>query len=178
MSVEDTIGFITLYAGVNFVPKNYLACDGQELPINQFQTLFAVLGDTYGGNGYTTFKLPDFRGRAVMHTGGMYRPGLMGGQEKVVLSNDEVPSHTHTFSVSAKDGGNQVATNGQSLAQPIISGRTPEIISNYENNATKTSALTDLSIDTQGQGGAHNNMQPYTCLKYIICIEGNFPARN
>jgi microcystin-dependent protein len=159
--------------GFNFAPRGYAQCDGQILPINQNQSLFALLGTTYGGDGRTTFALPEMRGRAPMHRGSINGIGNRSGQENVSLAEAEIPSHDHvvrgttnTAVATSPAGGLQATTGG---------GRRP--ITPY--TAVAAGNLVSMRASgTAGTGQGHNNMQPYQALNFVIAIQGTFPSRN
>lgn len=156
--------------GFNFAPRNWAFCDGQILPINQNQSLYSLLGTTYGGDGRTSFALPDLRGRAPMHEDSRYRLGVKGGAETVTLTTAEIPSHGHPrlATTSAADtsdpAGNMHATTGGGR-RPV----TPYAAPGNEVNMQSTSSV---------GGQAHNNMQPYLALNFAIALRGLFPSRN
>ena len=171
------LGEITLFAG-NFAPRNWAFCDGQLLSISQNTALFSILGTTYGGNGQTTFALPDLRGRVPIHVGGGTGPGLStyvlgqsGGSENVTLITSQLPSHNHTVNGVAS-GGNQPSPSGNLPA--IESTGTSLDYSNATANATMNAAM----ITNNGGGQPHNNLPPYLGLNYIIALFGIFPSRN
>jgi microcystin-dependent protein len=154
--------------GFGFAPQGWARCDGQILPINQNQSLFSLLGTTYGGDGRTTFALPDLRGRTPMHKGGGLALGQMGGQEGVALTQAEIPSHDHPMRASSQAANTAEAT-GAALAQSA------------ENAYVGSSASASLSADSVGNTGGgqpHNNMQPFLTLYFIIALTGTYPPRN
>ncbi len=156
--------------GFNFAPVGWAMCDGQLLPISQNTALFSLLGTTYGGNGTTTFALPDLRGRVPMHQG--QGPGLSprflgesGGTETVTLDTSQVPSHTHALNgVAARQDSNRVAG-----AAPSNGG--------YYSTQTPGTAMHQAAIGTTGGGQPHPNVQPFLCVNFIIALQGIFPAR-
>lgn len=154
--------------GFNFAPRGWAFCDGQILPINQNQSLYSLLGTTYGGDGRTSFALPDLRGRTPIHTGEGHQLGQKSGAETVTLTAAEIAPHTHAFKASSSAG-----IDRNSTAQ-ILAGadtyRDPE--------AGTTTALRSGTITNAGGGQAHNNMQPYTALNFTIALQGLFPSRN
>jgi microcystin-dependent protein len=155
-----------------FAPKGWALCNGQVMPINQNQPLFALLGTTFGGNGQTTFQLPDFRGRAPVHAGSQpgtpsYSPGQMSGEEQHTLTLSELPAHTHTAMGSSatntlgSPSGNFWATGpSQYAASPI------------------NTAMAQNAIAPAGGGFPHDNRSPYLVLNFIIALTGIFPSRN
>jgi microcystin-dependent protein len=158
--------------GFNFPPRGWATCDGQILPINQNQSLYSLLGTTYGGDGRTTFGLPDLRSRTPIHVGGGHALGQKSGVETVALTTDQIPSHTH-----AMNGTNQSAN------QPTPAGNLPAAPSASLGNTYAATPLDQplanaVSIANQGSGQGHNNMQPYTTLNFCIAMQGVFPSRN
>jgi microcystin-dependent protein len=157
-----------LFAG-NFPPKGWAFCDGQLLPISQNQALFALLGTTYGGNGQTTFALPDLRGRVPVHQGqgpglSPYTIGQVAGVETVTLTAQQMPSHTH--SQPATNG--QESTNRPNNALPAEGG--------VYSNESDGSAFHPTS--STGGDQPHTNIQPYLTVSYVIALLGIFPSRN
>jgi microcystin-dependent protein len=150
-----------------FAPKGWAQCDGQLLPIAQNQALFALLGTTYGGNGTTTFALPDFRGRTPMHADLASFPlGSRGGEEAHTLSIAELPAHSHPISASS------AAANAGSPANASWS------ISTAAYDPAVNTNMNPNGINPAGASQAHNNMQPYLVLNLIIALQGIFPSRN
>ena len=167
------IGLIVMFGG-NFAPRGWALCDGQLLPINQYSALFSILGTTYGGDGRTTFALPDMRGRVPIHEGtgpglSPYDLGQKGGSETVTLTTNQIPSHHHnvnlggTGSTPAGSGsllGNVTGTN--LIYNPTASGNT----------------LASNAISNTGGGQSHNNIQPYLAVNFIIALQGTYPSRS
>ena len=195
--MDPFISLICLW-GPNFAPKDWAFCDGSILPIAQNQSLFALIGCTYGGDCRTTMGLPDFRGRVPVGAGqspgtSHYVLGQMGGMEHISLTTAEIPVHNHaaTFNPSAvtlkaspvagteKVPGTNNATTlaasdlGRADASNIYNAETPTVNLNME--ASFEGAVT---VEQAGGGQAHYNMQPYTVVNYIIALQGIFPSRN
>lgn len=178
MSEEPFIGEIRM-VGFNFPPRGWALCDGQLLPIAQYTALFSLLGTTYGGNGQTTFALPDLRGRVPMHFG--QGPGLTprvqgeaGGSETVTLLVGEMPAHTHAVAANSGVGSADTATGN------FIAG-TPDANTGSSYTSFSPVANTTMSPAANGVSGGsqpHNNMQPFLCVNFVIALEGIFPARN
>ena len=171
---DPFIGQIIL-VGFNFPPRGYARCEGQILSIAQNTALFSLLGTTYGGNGQTTFALPDLRGRAPIHFG--QGPGLsnrslgeVSGTESVTLTLNQMPTHNHLLNCHSEDG-NQGNPNPHVLA---TSGAAPPPYSNQAPDAKMAST----SIDPAGGSQPHDNMPPFLALNYCIALEGIFPSRN
>ena len=169
-SIEPFLGEILLFAG-NFAPRNWALCNGQLLPINQNQALFSLLGTQYGGNGQTTFALPDLRDRVPMHQGqgiGLlpHAVGERAGEAAHVLTLDEMPRHGHVASVSTAIGSS-VSPAGMYLA------RNPAQIPQYAPSGD--TAMASLAISYAGASQAHQNTQPCLALNFIIALQGVFP---
>jgi microcystin-dependent protein len=165
--------------GFDFAPRGWAFCDGQILPINQNQSLFSLVGTTYGGDGRTTFGLPDLRGRSPIHVGNSstsestnHTLGQKSGQENHLLSGQETPQHTHDFNVATTDATlqqNPPPSGGGVLAKANLNM--------YHPGGGTQQALDRTSISTVG-GQGHENMQPYLALNFCIALSGLFPARN
>ncbi|WP_371225816.1 phage tail protein [Roseovarius sp. 2305UL8-3] len=169
--MEPFIAQIMLFGG-NFAPRGWAFCDGQLLPISSNSSLFSILGTTYGGDGRTTFALPDLRSRVPMHAG--HGPGLSSreigdkvGVEEVTLSTAQMPPHGHELNVLNAPADNDRPT-GDLLARSSI----------YSATTTPTVALNPTTIADTGGGQSHENMQPTLCINYIIALEGIFPSRS
>jgi microcystin-dependent protein len=151
----------------NFPPKGWALCNGQLLPINQNQALFALLGTTYGGNGQTNFALPNLRGRVPIHRGNGHTLGEAAGSTATTVNIQQLPQHIHA----------QQATNGAANA----SDPTGAIFAEVSGMYGPPSSLTTLSPETVGSVGGsqpHNNMMPYLTLNFIIALQGIFPSHN
>ena len=160
--------------GFNFAPRLWAQCDGQLLPIAQNQALFSLLGTQYGGDGRTTFGLPDLRGRLSLHQGngpGLTdrRIGQKGGAEEVSLTAAQLASHNH----GAKPGG---ATIDADQAAPT-NNYPASVASNAYAGGTNTS-MGAFTTENTGSGQGHNNMQPYLVINWCIALQGIFPPRN
>jgi len=152
----------------NYSPKGWAFCNGQFLPINQNQALFSLLGTMYGGNGQTTFALPDLRGRVPLHMGSGFTIGQAAGQPAHTVTISEMPAHNHFVQVT--NGASTVASDFNNIlaAAPIA---------NFGSFANLTT-LHPASITNVGGSQPHENMQPYLCLNYIIALQGAFPSQN
>jgi len=154
-----------------FPPKGWALCSGQILPINQNQALFSLLGTNYGGDGRTTFRLPDLRGRAPMHMGNGVALGELAGTEAVTLVASQMPPHTHGLT-GTSDLANAAVPGG---AQPAAKPRGG--INRYAPSGSNT-AMAPTAIAAKGGTQPHNNMQPYAVLNWVIALQGIFPSRN
>jgi microcystin-dependent protein len=158
--------------GFNFAPRGWAQCDGQILPINQYQSLYSLLGTTYGGDGRTSFALPDLRGRTPIHVGtsfGAYHPlGQKSGEESHSLAVSEIPNHSHTLNASSSEATMPIPTGNVSAAASTFAYGDPTGLTNMHSNSTPNT----------GSGQGHNNMQPYTTLNFVIALVGLFPSRN
>ena len=156
--------------GFNFAPRGWAFCDGQILPINQNQSLYSLLGTTYGGDGRTSFALPDMRGRVPIHVGsngqGSHTLGQKSGEETHTLSPNEMPQHTHVAQGTDAAADNTAPT-GRKLAA------TSGLYSTARNTTLLPSTVANV-----GGGQAHDNMQPYLALNFCIALQGLFPSRN
>ncbi|RYZ21782.1 MAG: phage tail protein [Chitinophagaceae bacterium] len=179
--MEPFVGEIKM-VGFNYAPDNWMPCDGRLVPIQQYMALYSLLGNRYGGDGRTTFGLPDLRGRVPVGTGN--GPGLsgielgqIGGVETVTLTNQQMPMHTHGFAVANTNGDTIVPTAGASLAVVNTGGRNPEQHPAYLASGTPDVQLNPASVQPQGGSQAHENRQPYLGTMFIIAMNGIFPPR-
>ena len=153
--------------GGNFAPAGWMFCEGQILPISGNETLFTLIGTTYGGDGQTTFALPDLRGRLPIHQGGGFTFAQNGGAESVAPSTNQMPAHAHALMASAGAGTSANPANA-------VPGQSPSIAM-YEVDVP-TSGLNTVAITSVGSSQPHNNFQPYLCVSYIISLFGIFPS--
>src|SRR5688572_15518830 len=163
---EPFMGEIKI-VGFGFPPKGWAECNGQFLPINQNQALFSLLGTMYGGNGQTTFALPDFRGRTGIHVGSGFIQGQAGGQEFHTLTQSEMPAHNHFVQATSSSGNSNIPL-GNLLAE-VNAGM-------YAT--TPNTTLHPSSITNTGGSQPHENRQPFLVLNFIIALQGVFPSRN
>ena len=172
---EPFLGEIMII-GFNFAPRGWAYCDGQLLPINQNQSLYSLLGTTYGGDGRTTFALPDLRSRTPVHKGDMISLGQKSGVETVTLTTSEMAAHTHAVkgTTAAADRG-AIGSNADRGFAAVPQTEANDII--YGSAANMVNMAPGI-IPNAGEGQAHNNMQPYLTLGYIIALQGLFPSRN
>jgi microcystin-dependent protein len=175
---EGVIGEIRMFAG-NFAPRGWAFCQGQLLSIAQYTALYSILGTTYGGNGQTTFALPDLRGRFPMHPG--QGPGLstrilgqQGGTETVTLMTNQMPMHTHPLQAYSEAGDSVSPAGGYSAGLTNTSTGAPESLFASHANVTMNPA----AVGAAGNSMPHENMSPFTCINFIICMEGIYPSRD
>jgi microcystin-dependent protein len=154
-----------------FPPKGWALCNGQLLPINQNQALFSLLGTTYGGNGQTTFALPDLRGRAPLHVGGGFVLGESAGQESVTLLASQLPTHAHAVRADAG-----VAT--ASLPAEALLAKKPRFGANIYAAPQNLVELRSDAVASAGGGQPHENMQPFLTLNFVIALSGIYPSQN
>lgn len=172
---EPFIGEIRL-VGFNFAPRGWEFCNGQILSIAQNQSLFSLLGTIYGGDGRTTFALPDFRGRTPIHQGdgpglSNYRMGQKGGSETTTLNVNNLPNHNHTLQVSGNAGDSDNPSNG--FLAKTVGGAEP-----YKTLENNLHSMNYQAITSTGGGQSFNNISPYTVANYIICLNGVYPDRS
>jgi microcystin-dependent protein len=167
--------------GFNFAPVGWALCNGQTLPISQYSALFALLGTTYGGNGITTFNLPDLQGRVPIHWGNgaglsPYVIGENGGTESVTLLNNQMPLHNHLMNVNNAAGNSPDPIN-KILGETANEARPPVLTQTYTSNAS-TGTLAPTAISTAGGNLPHPNLQPFLTVNFIIALAGIFPSRS
>ena len=168
--MQPYIGEIRLFPW-NWAPRNWALCNGAILSIQQNTALFSLLGTMYGGNGSTTFALPNLQGRTPVHRGGNYSQGEIEGEENVTITLATMAMHQHTFfGTSAAASAKPPA--GHTLTKDSIAG------DNFYALDTTPLALDPVSIGTAGGGQSHSNMQPFLVMNYCIAIYGIFPSRN
>lgn len=173
---DPFVGEIQIFAG-NFAPRNWAFCNGQTIPVSQNTALFSILGTTYGGDGRTTFGVPNLQGRAPMHVGtgpglSTRRLGQKGGGTTVGLNSTNLPAHNH--SLTAQNPGFGVATTapaGNYLASPTTGGTA------YGANASPV-GMSASSLTNTGGTVPHNNMQPYLVMSFVVCLVGLYPSRS
>ncbi|HEY0510732.1 MAG TPA: tail fiber protein [Thermoanaerobaculia bacterium] len=164
---QPYVGEIRMFAG-NFAPAGWMFCEGQLLPISEYETLFNLIGTTYGGDGQSTFALPDLRGRIPLHFGNGFTLAETGGVETVTLTVPQIPAHSHPFLASA-----DIATQRAPASNVLAQLNTAELYSALPG----TTALSPASMGSTGGSQPHNNFQPYLCVDFIISLFGIFPSQ-
>ena len=162
------VGEIRLFAG-SFAPLGWLYCDGQLLPIAENETLFQLIGTTYGGDGQTTFALPDLRSRVPVHQGGGLVLAETGGAESVTLSTNQMPQHVHPLVGSAANATATSPAGGVLATMPEVA------TSAYGSDAPRTT-MAPQSVAPTGGSQPHENMQPFLCVGFIISLFSIFPS--
>lgn len=165
---EPFIGEIRMFAG-NFAPVGWALCHGQILAISQYETLFSLIGTTYGGDGQLTFALPDLRGRVPVHHGAGYVQGQIGGSESVTLTVEQLPAHSHTAVGSTTADENTLAGNYWSGSSAVIQ---------YVPGASANTTMNAGALAARGGSQPHDNMAPYLALNFIIALEGVYPTQD
>jgi microcystin-dependent protein len=164
---QPYVGEIRMFAG-NFAPAGWMFCEGQLLPISENETLFQLIGTTYGGDGQENFGLPDLRGRIPIHQGNGFPLAAAAGTEQETLTTQQMPVHTHAFLVST-DPGNDPTPN-----QNVVLGGSPNV--NLFREFPASSPMAAQAIGPVGGSQPHTNFQPYLCIDFIISLFGIFPS--
>ncbi len=162
--------------GFNFAPRSWALCNGQLVPISQNTALFSIIGTFYGGNGTTTFALPNLQGTVPVGIGtgaglSNYVIGQTGGEQNHTLAVTEIPAHNHGMTASSQPG-EDTSPAGEALA----SSSGPKLYQTVTN--TNLVTLNATTLNTVGSSGPHNNLMPYLAITFCICLRGVFPARN
>ena len=163
---QPYVGEIRMFAG-NFAPAGWMFCEGQLLPISEYETLFNLIGTTYGGDGQSTFALPDLRGRLPLHQGNGFTLAEMGGVEEVTLTASQIPAHTHPLLVASVTGDQIGAANNL----PANSFNITPYINDAPSGNMSASAITQT-----GGSQPHTNFQPYLCVDFVISLFGIYPS--
>jgi microcystin-dependent protein len=165
---QPYIGEIRLFAG-SFTPAGWYSCDGSLVPIGENEALFQLIGTTYGGDGQSTFALPDLRGRVPVHQSGSSVLGQSGGVEQVTLTAGQVPAHTHALLGSTASAGSTSPSGGVPATQAEVTALA------FGSDAPLTTMSAQV-LQPSGGSQPHENMQPYVCLTFIISAFGIFPS--
>lgn len=164
---QPYVGEIRMFAG-NFAPAGWMFCEGQLLPISENETLFNLIGTTYGGDGQSTFALPDLRGRLPMHQGNGFVLAETGGAEEVTLTVNQIPAHSHPLLANSSPGTNAAPQNS-------VMAKTTTGFLYINENTTGNMAAT--AIGPVGGSQPHTNFQPYLCVDFIVSLFGIFPSQ-
>lgn len=170
MNIPVYLGEIQIFTG-NFAPEGFAFCDGRLLQIGEYKELYALLGVTYGGDGRTTFGLPDLRGRLPIHFGATYRIGEAGGVEQVSLTKQQIPRHTHNARASTNAGDSESPTDN-------FWAKSPRSQQFKSGTITANAPMNAGTISSTGKGKSHDNMQPFLALNFIIALTGKMPERS
>ena len=163
---QPYVGEIRMFAG-NFAPAGWMFCEGQLLPISENETLFQLIGTTYGGDGQSTFALPDLRGRIPVHMGSGVTLAETGGAEEITLTVSQIPAHSHPMLASSAPGTQNAPSNAVTAASPSVElyvGDVPD------------SNLAATAVGLTGGSQPHTNFQPYLCVNFILSLFGLFPS--
>ena len=163
---QPYVGEIRMFAG-NFAPAGWMFCEGQLLPISENETLFQLIGTTYGGDGQSTFALPDLRGRIPIHQGNGFILAETGGAEEITLTVNQIPTHSHPWLASSAAAGSKLPSGGvPALAQGDF----------YSTSTSANFNMSPQAISSTGGSQPHTNFQPYLCVDFIISLFGIFPS--
>jgi microcystin-dependent protein len=165
---QPYVGEIRIFAG-NFAPQGWMFCEGQTIPIADYDTLFALIGTTYGGDGQSTFALPDLRGRLPVHQGNGFGMAATGGVEQVTLTTAQMPAHSHAMVAIGDRPGDQTGPGGNLPAESFN-------VTPYINDAP-TGSFHPAAVGPAGGSQPHPNLQPYLCVNHIISMFGIFPSQ-
>jgi len=169
---QPFVGEIRIFAG-NFAPAGWMFCDGQLLPISENETLFQLIGTTYGGDGESTFGLPDLRGRLPIHQGdnqgSTFALGEEGGVEEVTLTTQQIPAHSHALLGSTGNGSQANPQNNVLASSTLVKPYAQE---------TADASMATTAIGAVGGSQPHTNFQPYLCVNFIISLFGIFPRQS
>jgi microcystin-dependent protein len=164
---QPYVGEIRMFAG-NFAPAGWMFCEGQLLPISEYETLFNLIGTTYGGDGQSTFALPDLRGRLPIHFGNGFTLAETGGAEEITLTVNQIPVHTHPFLAS---GATATGSNPQNNVND------QNVTIQMYTQGSSSDNFNPGAIGTAGGSQPHTNFQPYLCVDFIISLFGIFPSQ-
>lgn len=164
---QPYVGEVRMFGG-NFAPAGWMFCAGQLLPISEYETLFNLIGTTYGGDGQSTFALPDLRGRIPLHFGNGFTLAENGGVETVTLTVAQIPAHSHPY-LATTDIASQGGPAGNFCAQPSVA--------KLYFAAPGAAVMAPSAVGSTGGSQPHNNFQPYLCVSFIISLFGIFPSQ-
>jgi len=164
---QPYVGEIRMFAG-NFAPAGWMFCEGQLLPISEYETLFNLIGTTYGGDGQSTFALPDLRGRVPLHFGNGFTLAETGGVETVTLTVSQIPAHSHPLLASSSPGTSNTPVGNLTAESASIN--------TYIQDVTNSN-MSPSAVSSVGGSQPHNNFQPYLCVDFIISLFGIFPSQ-
>ena len=163
---QPYVGEIRMFAG-NFAPEGWLFCDGALLPISENETLFQLIGTTYGGDGESTFQLPNLQSRVPIHQGNGFLLAETGGVEEVTLTTQQIPIHTHPMVAS---------TSGGSVNSPANTVPAASVSIDMYRETVPSVQLAANAVNPAGGSQPHTNLQPYLCINFIISLFGIFPS--
>jgi microcystin-dependent protein len=163
---QPYVGEIRMFAG-NFAPAGWMFCEGQLLPISENETLFQLIGTTYGGDGESTFALPDLRGRIPIHQGNGFILAETGGAEEITLTVSQIPAHSHPMLASSSPGTASTPVLNLTAESPTINVYIQDVTNSNMNPA---------AVSSVGGSQPHTNFQPYLCVDFIISLFGIFPS--
>ena len=166
---QPYVGEIRMFGG-NFAPAGWMFCEGQLLPISENETLFQLIGTTYGGDGESTFGLPDLRGRIPIHQGNGFILAETGGAEEITLTIQQIPAHSHVFLATTDAASTAAPAPSETFARALASTITP-----YGTDAPNVN-MSPQMIGPAGGSQPHTNFQPYLCIDFIISLFGIFPS--
>jgi microcystin-dependent protein len=164
---QPYVGEIRMFAG-NFAPAGWMFCEGQLLPISEYETLFNLIGTTYGGDGQSTFGLPDLRGRIPIHFGNGFTLAETGGTEEIILTVAQIPSHSHPLLAQAKPGR---------FSSPAGTLPAASALRQFTADTSIMANMAAQAISSTGGSQPHNNFMPYLCVDFIISLFGIFPSQ-
>lgn len=164
---QPYVGEIRMFAG-NFAPAGWMFCEGQLLPISEYETLFNLIGTTYGGDGQSTFALPDLRGRLPIHQGNGVVLAETGGAEEITLTVSQIPAHSHPLLATSASG---------TVATPVNNLLAESVTINPYIQDVANSNMSPATISAVGGSQPHTNFQPYLCVDFIISLFGIFPSQ-